>query len=262
MPELPDVEYFKQYLDATSLHKIIEEMEVKSSEILGNVAPDELRNRLKDHRFQSTRRHGKHLFVSLDNDYWLALHFGMTGRLKYFKNLDKDPQHDRLLIAFSNGYHLAYDCQRKFGQVNLIKSVENFIKAKDLGPDALELDFPTFRKIFEGRRGSIKYTLMNQHFLAGIGNIYSDEILFQTGIHPKNTVDKLDRKVLKELFENMRKVFRTAIGHQAKTREFPDNYLISHRSAEGRCPVCGSRLVRQKFSGRTAYYCPKSQKKP
>jgi formamidopyrimidine-DNA glycosylase len=261
LPELLDVEAFRQYVDATSLHKSIEKVEVKSSEILGNVSAQELQARLAGRKLQFTRRYGKYLFVHVVNDIWLTLHFGMTGRLKYFKNIEEEPAHDRLLISFANGFHLAYDCQRKLGEVSLAENVENFIKEKDLGPDALELDFKTFKKILKGRRGTVKYTLMNQHIMAGIGNVYSDEILFQAGIHPTTKVNKLDEEMLKRLFEEMKNVLRTAINCQADSENLPDHYLLPHRSKGGRCPRCYSELERIKVSGRTAYYCPKHQEK-
>jgi len=261
MPELPDVEAFKRYMDATSLHKTIEGVEVKSSLILGNASARELQARLTGHKFQSTRRYGKYLFVRVDDGFWFILHFGMSGRLKYFKNIDKDPPHDRLLISFANGFHLAYDCQRKLGKVGITEEVESFIREKDLGPDVLELDFTTLKEILEGRRGTVKYTLMNQHIIAGIGNIYSDEILFQAGVHPTTKINKLKKKMLKKLFEEMKKVLQTAIDCQTDPEKLPEYYLLQHRSKGGRCPRCHSDLERIKVSGRTAYYCPKHQKK-
>jgi formamidopyrimidine-DNA glycosylase len=261
LPELPDVETLKRYFAATSLHKTVRQVEVKSPEILGNTSTQELRDRLVDHEFQCSRRYGKHLFAEINDDSWFILHFGMTGGLKYFKHLHDEPSHSRLLIAFSNGFYLAYHCQRKLGEVNLAKDVDGFVRKKDLGPDVLDLDFQGFRQILAKRRGTIKYTLMNQHIMAGIGNIYSDEILFQSGIHPKTKVDKLNRKMLEKIFRTMQDVLSTAIENQADVKSLPDDYLTSHRSKEGQCPLDHNELKRVKISGRTAYYCPKHQKK-
>lgn len=261
MPELPEVEAFKQYLDATSLHKTVEKIEVKASEILVNTSTQEIRDKLVGHEFQSSRRYGKYLFVKTDGDFWFTLHFGMTGNLEYFKDIEDEPPHSRLLITFINGFHLAYDCQRKLGTINLAKDMDSFVKEKNLGPDALDLDFDTFKKIMEKRRGSTKYTLMNQHIIAGIGNIYSDEILFQAGIHPETKANKLDKKTLKKLFGNMQNVLLTAVEYQADAESFPENYLIPSRSKGGKCPLCHSELELTKVSGRTAYYCPKHQEK-
>ena len=105
MPELPDVEVFKQYLDATSLHQSIAEVKILAPEMLKGMSVKELKQALEGDAFESSRRHGKYLFVKLDKGAFLVLHFGMTGFLTYFKNMDKEPAHQRLLIAFSNGYH-------------------------------------------------------------------------------------------------------------------------------------------------------------
>jgi formamidopyrimidine-DNA glycosylase len=107
MPELPDVEVFRRYVNSTSLHQNIELVEVRNGKILGGVSALKLQSTLKGRRFESTRRHGKNLFVGLDGGGWLLMHFGMTGRLKYFKDMDQDPPHDRFLISFENRYHLA-----------------------------------------------------------------------------------------------------------------------------------------------------------
>src|SRR6266480_6721698 len=115
MPELPDVEIFKRYLNATSLHQRIANVDVRSAYVLKGVSVRELERRLKRRRFESTRRHGKHLFVRADGDFWLRLHFGMTGSLRYFKHEEQAPTHVRVLFVFSNNYRLAFDDQRKFG---------------------------------------------------------------------------------------------------------------------------------------------------
>jgi formamidopyrimidine-DNA glycosylase len=259
MPELPDVEVLKQYLDSTSLGQTIEKVEVRNPKILGNVSVQALRETLMARKFQTTRRHGKYLLVHLDDSSWLTLHFGMTGRLEYFKDIQKDPPYDRLLISFTNGFHLAYVCQRMLGEVGLAEDAESFIKEKNLGPDALELDFFTFKKILEGRMGAIKSTLMNQQRIAGIGNIYSEEILFQTGLHPNTTVNRLNEEMLQELFQGMKMVLQTTIDCQADADQLPISYLLLQRHREGKCPRCEGELKRIKISSRTAYCCPECQ---
>src|SRR6266540_4284881 len=98
MPELPDVETFKRYLDATSLHQRISSVDVRSAYLLKDVSARELVRQLKGRCFESSRRHGKHLFVRADGDLWLRLHFGMTGSLQYFKNDEQAPRHARVLF--------------------------------------------------------------------------------------------------------------------------------------------------------------------
>jgi formamidopyrimidine-DNA glycosylase len=187
----------------------------------------------------------------------------MTGQLKYFKVMEKEPEYDRLLITFANGYHLAYDAMRKLGEVQLLDDVGQFVADHELGPDALspDLDAETFVEKFSGRRGMIKPALMNQTIIAGLGNVYSDEILFQVGVHPRTKVDDLDTKQLKEIYQTMKEVLHTAIENQADPERFPDSYITQQRHKGGRCPVCGEELQSVKVSGRTAYYCPNRQKK-
>jgi len=261
MPELPDVEVFRQYLGATALHKKIEDIEVKSPELLKEVSVSRLKQGVKNRSFESTRRHGKHLFVRLDNGRCLVLHFGMTGFLKYFKNPGKEPSHSRLLVRFSNGYHLSYDCQRKLGEIHLVRNVEAFIKGKELGPDALgdRLDYDNFKRRLSGTSGAVKSALMNQKVLAGIGNVYSDEILFQAGLNPKVKAKTLDNKTLRNLYKNMRDVLKAAVDCHANPEEFPRHSIVPHRKG-GTCPKCGTELAHEKVSGRTASFCPRCQK--
>ena len=259
MPELPDVEILKQYIDSTSLYHTIEKVMVRNPKILRNVTAQALRETLTARKFQTTRRHGKYLLVHLDDGPWLTLHFGMTGRLEYFKDMHKDPPYDRLLISFANGFHLAYVCQRMLGEVGLAEDAKSFVREKNLGPDALDLNFPAFKKILEGRMGAIKSTLMNQQHIAGIGNVYSDEILFQAGLHPDTRANRLDEEMLQKLFRGMRIVLQTAIVNQADPDRLPRSYLLLQRHRDGKCPCCEGELKRIKISGRTAYYCPKCQ---
>jgi formamidopyrimidine-DNA glycosylase len=259
MPELPDVENFKRYFDSTGLHQEIDGVEVHSEQVLEDLSPGQLEEELKGHSFASTRRHGKYLFAHVSEDGWLVLHFGMTGDLKYFQKMEQEPEYDRLLVRFSNGYHLAYDSQRKLGEVRLADDFESFVEEKELGPDALDLDREPFREAISGSRAMAKSFLMDQSTLAGIGNVYGDEILFQASVHPRTHVDRLDEEEVDELFDTMREVLQTAIERQADPEAFPDDYLIPHREEGEPCPRCGEELATVKVSGRTAYYCPNRQ---
>jgi len=264
MPELPDVAIFKEYVDATSLHKEIREVQVHSPDMLKDISSPRLQSALEGQRFRSTDRHGKYLFVELESGNWLVLHFGMTGFLKYFKYSDKEPSHERMLITFSNGYYLAYDCRRKLGEIHLIKDRGTFVKEKDLGPDAIAPDFDlsAFKEtLSRARRAGLKSALMNQKYMAGIGNVYSDEILFQSGIHPGTKVNSLVERELETLFREMKEVLNKAIQCRVELKCFPDSYITPHRSGDGKCPKCGGKLEREKISGRSAYYCSRCQKR-
>jgi formamidopyrimidine-DNA glycosylase len=263
MPELPDVAVFKRYFDATALHKEIDDVHVRDAQILANVSGPQLVSRLTGSAFKGTSRHGKYLFAMLDEDV-LVMHFGMTGRLQYYKDPDREPRYARCICDFDNDYHLAFVNPRKLGQLRLIQDVGAFLRAKQLGPDVLDddFDFAAFRKRLSGRRGMIKTRLMDQKIMAGIGNVYADEILFQVRIHPKTPTNELDEKVLHAIFDAMKKVLETAIDRDADPHQFPDHFIIPQRREGGECPACGGNVQRLKISGRSSYVCPQCQEAP
>ncbi len=265
MPELPDVEVFRRYLESNALDQEIKDVEVRGAErILKKTSPEGLKSRLVGRKFYFTRRHGKHLFAGLTSDGWVMMHFGMTGFLKYFKNEEEAPGHIRVLYKFTNGYKLAYDCQRKLGQLQLVNNTDNFVKKKGLGPDAMsvELDFESFKESLKGSRAMIKSALMNQELIAGIGNIYSDEILFKTGIHPKLRAKDLSKEELRKVFSAIPVILDEAIESEVDLERMPSNFLITHRKEGGECPKCGGEIEKIKVSGRSSYVCPVCQEKP
>ena len=261
MPELPEVETFKRYLDSTSLHQRIAGVEVRDVYVLKGVSARELARRLKGKLFESSRRHGKHLFVRVDDDLWLRLHFGMTGSLQYFKNEDQAPKHTRVLFVFANAHRLAFEDQRKFGQVGLLKDVDEFLKKRGLGPDALDISRSQFKEIFRKHRGAVKTILLNQKLVAGIGNIYADEILFRARIHPVTHASALKDKTVAKLFRATRDILRKAIEAKADMDRMPKSWLLPHRGKGGKCPRCGRELKSAVIGGRTAWFCAHCQKR-
>lgn len=259
MPELPDVEVFRQYVEKTSLDKKISHVTIKGERVM-QADPDTFIQTMTGNTFYSACRHGKYLFVELET-IWMYIHFGMSGQLKYFKIMGKEPEHDRVLFTFENGYHLAYDCQRRLGKIDLIGDVDEFITEKGLGPDALTVDESTFLDRVQGKRGYIKSALMNQNLIAGVGNIFSDEILFQARFHPKTKVRTLNKDDLKKVYTIMKEVLHTGVQCKAEEEKFPDTYIIPHRERGGKCPLCGTNVKRIKVSGRSSYFCPEHQSK-
>src|SRR2546430_14014481 len=239
MPELPDVETFKRYLDATSLHQRIIRVDVRSAYVLKGISARKLARRLKGRRFESSCRHGKHLFVRADRELWLRLHFGMTGSLRYFKQKEQAPSHTRVLFMFEKHYCLAFEDQRKFGEVGLLKDVDEFLKKRALGPDALDVSLPQFKEIFGQHRGPVKTILLNQKLIAGIGNIYADEILFRAQIHPATQVSALKEKTVAKLFRVARDILKKAIDAKADMDRMPKSWLLPRRGKARKCPRCG-----------------------
>jgi len=211
MPELPDVELYKRHLDATCLGRTIRHVAVADARILADLPAGELARRLEGARIGASRRHGKHLLVDLGPPGWLTLHFGMTGALKHFTDSEQDPPYDRVRFDFADGHHLAYTDVRLFGRVGLASDADAFIAAEGLGPDALDprFDFAAFERALAGRKRDVKSALMDQEAVAGIGNIYSDEILFQAGINPRTRCDRLDADARPRLFSRIREGLET-----------------------------------------------------
>ena len=261
MPELPEVEIFKRYLDATSLHQRIDDVDVRNTYILKETSARQLARGLKVRCFESSRRHGKHLFVLTDGQLWLRLHFGMTGSLQYFKNDEQVPRYAQVVFVFANSHRLAFDDQRQFGQIGLLKDVDEFLKKRALGSDALDLGLGEFRNIVGKHRGAVKSVLMNQRLISGIGNIYADEILFRTRIHPATEIARLNDKALTKLFRATQYILRKAVAARADVNQMPKSWLLSHRGKGEKCPRCGRELKSSRIGGRTAWFCSHRQKR-
>ena len=271
MPELPDVETFKRYFDATSLHQQIHAADVRDAYVLKGISAREFARRLKGRCFESTRRHGKHLFVRADRDVWLRLHFGMTGSLHYFKHDERAPKpasadasagrHTRVLFLFTNGHRLAFEDQRKFGEVGLVGDVDQVLKNRALGPDALDMNLAQFKEIFGKHHAAVKTILLNQKLIAGIGNLYADEILFRARIHPSTQALALKADTVAKIFRATGDILRKAIDAAADTDRMPKSWLLPHRGRGGKCPRCGCRLKSATIGGRTAWFCIHCQKR-
>jgi formamidopyrimidine-DNA glycosylase len=261
MPELPDVEVFRRYLDHTSLNQKIDSLQLDEAGVLEGVSAKKLADRLNGAFFSDSARHGKHMFAELSNGGWLMLHFGMTGFLKYYKDEDSAPGHPRVIFRFDNGYSLAWDSQRMIGRVSLAESPEAYAEKNDLGPDAMDVSKEEFLELMRGKRGMIKTALMDQSLIAGIGNVYSDEMLFQTGVHPKTKVGDLSDDTLGKLHGNMRKVFEAVIESSIDPAEMPDWLMTAHRGRDNDCPGCKGKMEKIRISGRNGYICEKCQRK-
>ena len=262
MPELPDVEARRRYVDSTALHKRIGGFELSEPRLLEDMSPTAFSSSISGRTLEETARHGKYLFIRLDSGKHLILHFGMTGDLSYFKDESDTPPYTCLLLDFAGGYHLAYTAPRKLGRIGMTGSLQDFIEAKSLGPDALSISGEEFAELFTRGRGAVKSVFMNQKKIAGVGNIYTDEILFQAGIHPERDKKSLNRGEIGLLYDTMREVLMTSIDRNAEVSRLPGSYLIPHRDEEDNCPRCGGPVERIVVGGRGTYLCPECQKEP
>jgi formamidopyrimidine-DNA glycosylase len=199
--------------------------------------------------------------VRAGDELWLRLHFGMTGWLQYLKRNEEPPKTARVLFSFANNRRLAFDDQRKFGEIEVIKDIDEFLQTRGLGPDALGISLSQFEAILGKHRGAVKAILLNQQLIAGIGNLYADEILFRVRMHPATEAVRLSDKDLTGLFRAMRYVLEKAIALKTDFNRLPKSWLLTHRGKGGRCPRCRRALKSAMIGGRTAWFCPHCQKR-
>ena len=197
MPELPDVAIYKDYIDKHARRKKISSVDVKPNKVVKAISGPALQKALTGRQIISTRRRGKWLGLELDRGGWMFWHFGMTGAPKFYKDESDAPKYARLVLHFEKDGMLAYAALRQLGEIRLVDDFDGFVTARALGPDALDVSLAQFRNLLEGRNGNLKSVLMNQEVLAGVGNVYADEILFQLRLHPSTRVTELSEKQIK-----------------------------------------------------------------
>lgn len=254
MPELPEVETYRRYFAKHALGQRIARVDVRDERILGAVRKETFARKLRGRAFSEARRHGKHLFADAGN-LWLHLHFGMTGDLAYYREAEKEPRFAKVIFAFEGGGHLAFEDMRLFGLVDLIDAPEGITGRLGIDPLDPSFDLGRFRQLLARRKGATKSLLMTQTIIAGLGNLYVDEILYQSGIHPRRPVHKLSGAEQKALFTAMRRVLREAIARHERGKELPASYLFQNREEGERCPRCGGTIRRTVVFGRTTYFC-------
>ena len=269
MPELPEVEIRRQYLETSSLHQPINHIEVEDKKLL-TTDYTLLTNALSGQSFTGTYRVGKNLFVyTTQTGTILRMHFGMTGDLEYYHSSVDRPRFARIVFEFANGYNLGFLCPRKFERIGLVDNIESFLKHKKIGEDALTISLPSLAERIRAKKALIKPVLLDQSIVAGLGNWIVDEVLFQAFIHPEQRANTLTDAQLTALHEAIYLVLETAIRYEATYRDFPSGFLIHVREwdtspydnvkAHKFCPRCGTRIERSVVGGRTTFFCPKEQ---
>ncbi len=261
MPELPDVEIQRRYLAATALHRRIERVKTFGERVLRGNTPASFGRRVHGCTFEASKRHGKWLLAHLDTAGVAAFHFGMTGRLCASRKRTPPHEHAQLRFRFADGGALDYVATRKLGAVELASTVEDFVEREQLGPDARAMSVDAFRDRIASKRGTIKGALTDQTTIAGLGNVYADEILFQAGIHPKATPSQLSDARLRRLQGAMRDVLETAVACHADPESMPDGYLLTRREEGAPCPNCTGKVASYRVGGRRGYYCPRCQQR-
>lgn len=269
MPELPEVEGFKQYFNRTSSNKKIVSVTCKTPSLLKKVTPAQAQKILETHQFGAATRRGKFLIVPIKNSpYTIVFHFGMTGSLDFVPNSklsQEDKKYGQLTFTLSDGSALVWINKRKFGRVYLVTNTNEIKTLKTMGPDALSISQKDFLDLLNDKKtGVIKTLLMDQSKIAGIGNEYSNEILYQAGILPQRKIASLSLTERKKIFSTMQRVLKKAIQlHTPPFTNLPKSWLLAHIKVlrDMKCPKNKKhKLVRKKIGGRSAIYCPIDQK--
>lgn len=260
MPELPEVEVYRKEAEKCK-NSGIESIIVKDVRFVKS-SENELNKNFKGKHFEQVLRRGKYLFLSAEKGASVVLHFGMTGDLRYLKENEKEPKYTQCRFIFKNKHSLHVISKRKLGYIEMTDDVEGYIREKDLATDALEMNRNDFISVLKSKKSMIKTVLTDQSIISGIGNEYSDEILYQAKVHPRERTDRISEKEMNKIYDLMHEVFKTANEKNADVSKLPDGYLLPVRKKGNNCPGCRGKLEITKISGRTTYYCPSCQKTP
>ncbi len=278
MPELPEVETIKEDLKDIIRNKRIKKVEIRLAKAIKNTSGRRFIQELKGDTFKSLSRRGKYLIFSLKSGKSIVIHLGMTGRLIHSKAnkeiSDYNKRFSRVMFVLENKNTLRFIDMRGFGKVYLISKgrLERFSRLISLGPEPLNRNFTpqAFKNLLKRHRARIKPLLLNQQFLAGLGNIYSLESLYRARISPLRKADSLSDKEVKRLHSAIQKVLIGAITSHgtsidayvdAKGRKGSYQFKLKVYRREGeRCPRCGGKIKRIKQSNRSTYFCPECQK--
>jgi formamidopyrimidine-DNA glycosylase len=261
MPELPEVESFRKYIVKTSLDKKIEVARLASPGMLLHTTEKNLIKVLQGNEFESTFRHGKFLFIKLKDHGNLMLHFGLTGDLEYVRPGENPPEKFALQFHFTDDSALFFTDTRKMGKIALVDDVDSFIKSRGYGTDALKIREDDFIQKIQKRKVAIKTVLMDQKIVAGVGNEFSDQILFQTKIHPATITTALPARQLKAVYQSMVNILREAVKANSKRDKLEHYFFLDNRKAGLSCPRCKGKTAFQTIGGRSSYFCPRCQKK-
>ncbi len=271
MPELPEVETVARTIRPLLVGATIADVEVLDPLVIRMPDVAAFVDGVLGSRVLSVVRRGKHLILELDNRRSLMVHLGMTGRLTV-GGADAIPDHARLRFSLSTGEALWYADLRKFGRLCIAEDASRYLG--DLGPEPLgnELTLGTLLKAIKGRRRPIKSLLLDQTVLAGLGNIYADEALFEAGIHPCTPSGSLTEADAARLLAAVRNVLTQGIANHGTTisdyvdaqgRAGQNQHLLRAYGRAGRpCVRCGTAMERLRLAGRSACYCPVCQPAP
>jgi formamidopyrimidine-DNA glycosylase len=277
MPELPEVETVLRGLKERVLGRRVEAVEVPGPLVLAGSA-DAFISTVAGRTIKGLQRKGKALAIELDArngeaPRYLLVRLGMTGQLLLVPRDAPIQPHTHVRIFLEGGAHeIRYRDVRRFGRLRCCTANELKAVLVRLGPDAPEISQEEFFRALQGRRGAIKAWLLNQQRLAGLGNIYADEALFEARIHPLAQPGRISRESARRLHRAVKKVLHRAVALQGTSfRDYidiegrPGNYLprlkVYQRTGEP-CRRCRQPIRRVIVAGRSSHFCPRCQTRP
>jgi len=268
VPELPEVETIKNELSPHMVGRQFTRVTVCDAKMVRQPPVEEFHRKLEGQRINGLERRGKYLIFRLSSGEVLIIHLKMAGAL--LLNPKQTDRHIRVIFHLDNGSQLIFTDRRRLGAIWLLEN-EQAVTGK-LGPEPLTPEFTaeTLAKRLHKHQAPIKAVLLDQAFIAGIGNMYADEALFTARIHPLRKANSLSPREIENLHKAVVDVLRSAIdskGASVDTYKRPDgqlgtahsNFNVAHRGGRP-CPICGTPIQRLAIRNRGSYFCPNCQK--
>lgn len=275
MPELPEVETVRRSLTDLVLHKEIKAVEIFKPAILA-LGDEAAYAGLVGYELAEIGRRGKYLLFKLNEpaDLLWVVHLRMTGKLLYHQQPEPLQKHDHARLQFADGSELVYNDTRAFGRFWLTQDAAQVSGLNSLGLEPLDAEFSAAywqEKIKRRSKTQVKVALLDQTVVAGLGNIYADEVLFQAGVHPERPLGTLTDEENQRLAQAMREILQASIEQRGTTfRDYVDGnnqkggyqeFLRVFQKLNQPCPNCGQQIQRIKVAGRSSYFCPHCQLK-
>lgn len=274
MPELPEVETIRRELEPVLVGRTIARAVVRDERLSSPVSPDEFSTALTGERVAALERRGKYLLLRLESGKTLAIHLRMTGSLRHRRAGGDLLPHERARLELDDGTELAYRDVRRFGTWRLLGTGElaDFLAAR-VGPEPLEPEFTPelLRGRLAGRRAPLKSALLDQRTVAGLGNIYVDEVLWRARLHPARPAGSLSKTASARLHAGIREVLEVAIARRGSTlRDYAlpsgdtgsmqTEFRVYGRGGEP-CERCGTAIAKTRIAGRGTWFCPRCQRR-
>jgi len=273
MPELPEVETVKRTLEPLVKNKMIRDVEVFCPKLIQNLEPVAFREKLRGRTIKALACRGKYLLFQLDAGLTLIVHLRMTGQLTVNDRNVPLNKHTYVVFHLGSEEDLRFTDPRKFGLLYLVPTgrFEEIKGLSGLGYEPLSKEFTleSFRQLLAGKKGFLKAFLLDQSKIAGIGNIYADEILFEAGLHPQRDLRTLTEEESDRLYHTIRHKLAEGIRYRGTSLRdyvdgrgekggFQEKLNVYSRRGEP-CLRCGTTLQRIKAAGRGTVFCPRCQ---